>query len=107
MTKEKPGGGRSVVALKVQQWLKEWEKVPFDDTAHRHKPDPHFYLCALPASELKALTGIQRRMTAEGLGRSRDLGIQRRHDQRRSEEIAQFIRFGYPWSELSLSLIHI
>ena len=103
MAKKKPGEGRSVVALKVRQWLREWDKVPFDDTAHRRKPDPHFYLLGLPASEVKALSGIQRRTTAEGLARSRDLGIQRRHDESRSKEIAEFIKFGYPWSELSAS----
>jgi hypothetical protein len=29
------------------------------------------------------------------------LGIQRRHDQTRSDEIRRFIQHGYPWSELS------
>ena len=103
MTNEKRAGGRRVVALRVRQWLREWDKVPFDDTAHRRKPDPHFYIFGLPASEVKALSGIQRRTTAEGLARSRDLGIERRHDESRSREIAEFIKFGYPWSELSAS----
>lgn len=31
----------------------------------------------------------------------RDLGIQRRHEEKRSEEIGKFVRYGYPWSGLS------
>ena len=103
MTSEKRAGGRTVVALTVRQWLRQWDRVKFDAAAHRRKPDPHFYILGLPASEVKALSGIQRRTTAEGLARARDLGIQRRHDESRSKEIAEFIKFGYPWSELSAS----
>ena len=101
MAKKKPGEGRSVVALKVRQWLGEWDKVRFDLSEYRRKPDPHFYLFALPASELKALTGIQRRTTTDVLARSQDLGIQRRHEAHRSKQIAEFIRYGYPWSDLN------
>lgn len=89
------------LALRVGQWLKEWDKVLFDPDSHRRQPDPGFYLFALPASEVKALSGIQRRTTEDGLPRYRDLGIQRRHDRLRSQEIADFIRYGYPWSDLS------
>ncbi|MCL4706576.1 DGQHR domain-containing protein [bacterium] len=92
---------KEITALKVKQWLKEWEKVNFDEDAHRRRPDLHFYLFTLAASDLKALSGIQRRTTEGGLLRSKDLGIQRRHDKDRSEEIHKFIRYGYPWSELS------
>jgi DGQHR domain-containing protein len=92
---------RDVAALKVEQWLAEWEKVPFSPKSHRRKPEPHFYLFTLPASWLKELSGIYRRTTQGGLLRSEDLGIQRRHDERRSDEIREFIQFGYPWSELS------
>jgi DGQHR domain-containing protein len=101
MPRAKPGSSREIVALKVSQWLREWSKVIFDDKSHRRPPDPHFYLFTLPAPELRALSGIQRRTTAEGLPRSQDLGIQRRHDEQRSEEISKFIRYGYPWSDLS------
>jgi hypothetical protein len=90
-----------VAALKVNQWLGEWEDVRFIGAAHRRRPDSHFYLFTLSASELKALSGIHRRTTKDGLPRSRDLGIQRRHDEERSAEIREFVHYGYPWSELS------
>src|SRR3990172_3435145 len=88
-------------ALKVRQWLPQWDQVKYDPRQHRRKPDPYFYFFSLPASQLKVLSGIYRRSTAGGTSRSLDLGIQRRHDETRSDEIAEFVRYGYPWSELS------
>lgn len=92
---------RKIVALKVNQWLKEWEDVDFNPEENRAKPNPCFYLFTLSAPELKALTGINRREIKPGQLRSNELGIQRRHDPKRSKEIEQFIPYGYPWSELN------
>lgn len=100
MERSQQNDARKVLALKVRQWLPEWESVEYDEDSHRRKPEPHFYLFTLPAAELKALTGIRRRTTEGGLLRSQDLGNQRRHDPARSEEIGQFVRYGYPWSDL-------
>lgn len=91
----------SYPAIKVNQWLKEWDNISFDANANRAKPEKHFYVFSMPASYLKALSGIRRRSAAGGKLRSEDLGIQRRHDENRSEEIHEFIHYGYPWSELS------
>ncbi|HEY6250743.1 MAG TPA: DGQHR domain-containing protein [Candidatus Angelobacter sp.] len=92
---------REVDALRVHQWLHEWNSVSFGKAELRRKPEPHFYLFTLPAAELKALSGIYRRTTAGGQLRSHDLGIQRRHDENRSEEIGRFVKHGYPWSNLN------
>jgi len=92
---------RRIRALKVTQWLDEWDKVQFDDKELRRKPDASFFLFSMAASELKALSGIYRRTTEGAKRRAEDLGIQRRHDRRRSKEIAEFVKYGYPWSELS------
>ena len=101
MTNESPDDSRRIRALKVTQWLDEWDNVQFDAKALRRKPDPSFFLFSMAASELKALSGIYRRTTEGVRRRAEDLGIQRRHDRRRSEEIAEFVKYGYPWSELS------
>ena len=90
---------REVPAVIVYQWLPSWEEVEFSDVTHRRKPEPHFLLLSLEASEIRRLTGIQRR-TASG-ARAQDYGIQRAHDEVRSTEIARFVRHGFPWSELS------
>src|SRR4030042_148414 len=92
---------REITAIKVYQWLKEWDEVKWDKKKHRAKPSPHFYIFTMPASELKALSGISRRTTATGEPRTLDLGIQRRHEADRSREIGEFIKHGYPWSGLS------
>jgi hypothetical protein len=94
-------GKREFPAIKVHQWLPEWNKVDFAQKFHRRQPQPQFYIFKLPASWLKALSGIYRRTTQRGQLRSADLGIQRRHDQRRSAEIREFVQYGFPWSELS------
>jgi len=92
---------RQIRAIKVHQWLDEWDKTPFEQRKWRKRPRPHFYLLSLDAYELKALSGIERRETSGRLHHGQDLGIQRRHDPERSEEIKRFVEFGYPWSELS------
>src|SRR5688500_9724836 len=92
---------RRISAIKVEQWLKSWDKVKFDAAQYRAKPQSYFYIFALPAAELRSLCGIFRRQTKTVSPRSADLGIQRQHDADRSEEIGRFVEFGYPWSTLS------
>lgn len=92
---------RRISAMKVHQWLPEWEEVEFDDSQYRTRPPENFFLFTLPASDLRSLSGIFRRDAAGGLARARDLGIQRRHDSERSEEIREFVSHGFPWSALS------
>ena len=89
-----------IAAIKVTQWLPEWDRVVFDDSERRRRPDPFFYVFSMAAGDLRALTGIQRR-TTEGrtLGQT-DTGIERPHDEDRSRTISRFIRWGYPWSEM-------
>jgi hypothetical protein len=92
---------RHVPALRVNQWLASWDKIEFSDETHRRKPEPYFFLLSLPAVELRSLCGIARRQASKLTPRAADLGIQREHDPDRSEEIAQFVEYGYPWSTLS------
>jgi DGQHR domain-containing protein len=92
---------RIVPVLKVEQWLPSWNRVRFDPKKHRAKPEPHFYIFSMAASELRSLCGIFRRQTRGVSPRSADLGIQRQHDPERSEEISHYLESGYPWSTLS------
>lgn len=101
MKQRELAGKREFSAIKVHQWLPEWDKVDFNPRFHRRQPEPQFYIFKLPASWLKALSGIYRRTMQPGQLRSADLGIQRRHDQKRSTEIREFVQYGFPWSELS------
>jgi DGQHR domain-containing protein len=97
----KGAAAREVPAIKVHQWMKGWDKIIFSPKNHRKKPEPHFYIFSLPATELRSLCGISRRHASDLTARAADLGIQRQHEPDRSEEISRFVEFGYPWSTLS------
>jgi hypothetical protein len=99
--KRKRKYSRKIKALKVTQWLDEWDKTVFDEKTHRSRPSRELYLFSIPAFDLKALTGVYRRETEEGKPRHLDLGIQRILEEERVDEIRDFIHYGYPWSELS------
>ena len=86
-------------ALKVHQWLTDWNAVKFDKKARRAEPQHEFYMFTLNARDLKALSGIQRR--TRKTQNEKELGIQRRHDEDRSREIGRFVEGGYPWSDLA------
>lgn len=90
-----------IPALKVRQWLNDWNDVEFSKKNFRRKPQPWFYQFSIPATYLKALSGIYPRTTKERKSGTEDLGIQRRHEPERSDKIREFVRFGYPWSDLS------
>lgn len=103
MTAERGDGAltmpREVQALVVRQWLNDWEQVRFAEAEHRRRPEPTFYVFSLPARSLRRLSGIYRRTANQR--RVADLGIQRRHDEDRSTEIARFVKGGYPWSAVT------
>ena len=97
-----PGGElrKEVPALKCRQWLAAWSDLEWKPEEFRSRPPEFFYQFSLPAVHLRALSGVRRRTTDRASG-AEDLGIQRRHDPRRSAEIRRFIESGYPWSTLS------
>jgi hypothetical protein len=91
-----------VPALKVRQWLSDWDDIGWSKDDRGSEPQHWFYQFSMQADDLKALSGIYPRTTKRQRG-AEDLGIQRRHEATRSEEIKQFVKYGYPWSELSNS----
>ena len=89
----------SLPALKVNQWLSDWDDIQWHPTEHRSEPPHSFYQFSITAQNLRRLCGVYRRTTNRTRGTT-DLGIQRRHEPKRSEEIARFVKYGYPWSVL-------
>ena len=87
-------------AIKVNQWLPEWDEVCFDNENFRRKPHPEFYIFSISAKKLKALSDIRRRKENLENGMI-DTGIQRQHDSARSNEISRFIHVGYPCSDMN------
>src|SRR5258708_39494922 len=92
---------KELPALKVNQWLTAWSAVKWSKKEHRSEPLRWFYQFSISASYLKALSGIYARTTKDRTRGAVDLGIQRRHEVDRSNEIARFVEYGYPWSDLS------
>ena len=92
---------KEIPAIKVPQWLEEWNSIQWSSEEHRAQPEQFFYIFSMPAAELRALAGVYPRSTKKRGKSSDDLGIQRRHNEERSKEISHFIRYGYPWSSLS------
>ena len=89
-----------VRAIKVRQWLPEWDSIEWQPSEYRSKPPQWFYVFSLPAHDLRRLSGVYARTTQRRSG-TEDLGIQRELDEDRSKEISRFVEFGYPWSDLS------
>jgi hypothetical protein len=48
---------REVPAIRLTQWLTTWDAVRFNPSARQAKPKPDFFIFAMRAAELKALTG--------------------------------------------------
>jgi hypothetical protein len=92
---------KTLPAIRVNQWLPAWSAIDWNKKQHRAEPQRWFYQFAIPAAHLKALSGIYARTTKERNRGVDDLGIQRRHETERSDEIARFVEYGYPWSDLS------
>lgn len=90
-----------IVALKVKQWLETWNDVKYDKEENREQPQPFFYLFNISAKALKRLSGIYRRSAKDRKSAAEELGIQRKHDPERSIKIKEFVKNGFPWSELS------
>lgn len=85
-----------VQAIRFKQWLPQWDEFDFDPSQHRRKPDDHILLFSMPAVQLRALSGVYRRMRDENGGE----GLQRLHDPKRSNAIRDFVRYGHPYSSL-------
>ncbi len=95
-----PSARRRIPAVKVQQWMPEWDDIHWNDDEYRSYPPKWFYQFSMSAADLKLLSGIYRR-TADRRHARDDLGIQRRHEPQRSAAIQRHVRAGYPWSDLS------
>lgn len=86
-----------VPALKVHQWFKGWDSIKWNATEHRRRPEDCFYVFSLSAKQLRALSGVYRRSTQTRTG------LQRSHESKRSENIGKYVKYGYPWSDLTNS----
>lgn len=87
-------------ALRVRQWLPEWNKIRFNEALNQSAPPKHFFVLSMPARRLRELSQTYARDASKGKARAEDLGIQRHLDRDRQEEISRFLRGGFPWSDV-------
>lgn len=90
---------RELPAIRFRQWLADWDQVTFDEGNERAKPDEHILLFSMKANELRALSEPFRRRRDHA--DAAPVGIQRNLDTERSELIRDYVRYGYPYSEMS------
>lgn len=86
-------------AIKIKQWLQDWENVPSYGEKNRRKPPPYFYIFNIPALLLRRIYEVHSRQAS--IGRTDESNIQRKHSSQRINEIREFVRGGYPWSTIS------
>ncbi|WP_445370663.1 DGQHR domain-containing protein [Methylomonas sp. HW2-6] len=91
------GNNNQFMALRFKQWLSEWDHLDFNHADGRKKPEPTIYIFSMSANKLRRLCGV--------FPRERDIngatGIQRAHEKDRSTLIRDYVRYGYPYCELT------
>lgn len=88
---------RRVPALRFKQWLDEWNGYDFNDAAHRRRPAESIFMFSMSAAELRKLCDVYKR---ERDGAEAE-GIQRIRDVSRTGRIQRYVRFGYPYGDLT------
>lgn len=88
---------KEIKALKVNQWLNDWDDIDFKK-AMRQKPDPFFFIFKIDARLLKRISDVHRRKSDKP--RADDLHVQRNQNESRTEEIKKYIEGGFPWSTI-------
>jgi DGQHR domain-containing protein len=86
-------------AIRVTQWLTEWDRVPNYDVKNRRKPESCFYQFSIPALLLKRIYDVHSRRA--NAGRLEEPYSQRKYSEERSNEIREFVKGGFPWSTIS------
>ncbi|HKI54889.1 MAG TPA: DGQHR domain-containing protein [Anaerolineales bacterium] len=82
--------------FEVKQWLPTWDRAEW--TEKLPKPNASFFLGSIKLETLRRISTVQRRDLALRKKGSDMAGIQRGHDEERSEKIKRYIDYGYPVS---------
>lgn len=96
ITKEKY---QRIKALKVNQWLVDWDDIPRFGDKNRRKPDPFFYMFNIPALLLKRMYDVYARRAH--IDRKDEPFSQRKHSETRTQEIKEYVSGGFPWSTIN------
>jgi hypothetical protein len=86
-----------IPVIRCKQWLQEWDQYPYPEDNQRSQPPHELLLFSMSAKQLRKLAGVYTRRR-EG---TEATGIQRLHEKERSQKIADYVRAGYPYGDLS------
>ena len=96
-----------IPAIRINQWLTEWDSFRYRPQDRQRKPKKYFYLASIPVSLLRRLSNIPRRGVKDESGRQQatglraeDIGIQRGFEEKRTQDIQNFVNAGYPYADL-------
>ena len=95
-----------IPAIKVNQWLNDWDGYTFNPKDRQRQPEPYFYVSSIPLAILRRLSNVPRRGEETETGqqaagrRIDDIRIQRGFEEQRADDIKDFIKAGYPWATL-------
>ena len=99
-----------IPAIRVNQWLTQWDQYHYPEEEHQSKPQEHFYISSIPVGILRRLSNVPRRGIGASNGprqasgrRREDIGIQRSFEEGRAKDIRSFVEAGYPWASLRKS----
>ena len=88
---------QKIPAIYCKQWLADWDNYIFLEQNARRKPPAELLLFSMSAKQLRKLSGVYVRKH-DGADTT---GIQRVHEKDRSQKIAEYVRTGYPYGDLS------
>lgn len=88
---------KTIPAISCRQWLTDWNDYPFPADHARAHPPEELIVFSMPARLLRKLSGVYVRKREGGQA----TGIQRAHEKERSDKIAEYVRTGYPFGDLS------
>ena len=96
-----------IPAIRVNQWLPQWDDYQFRPKARQREPEKYFYVASIPVTILRRLSHVPRRGSPTVTGRQQavgprieDIGIQRGLEEKRARDIRSFVEAGYPWATL-------
>lgn len=92
---------RDIAGIRVKQWPEGWNRVQFSKERFQREPEHEFYLASIPASLLKTFGMAHQRDASQPGPREDVTAIQRGLEQGRTDEIARYIRDGYPLSSIN------
>lgn len=90
----------SIPAIRVKQWLEQWDQIPVNREAFQSPPPHEFYVTSIKAADLRALSGVYQRDATTGSSRALDPYIQRTLEHDRTAEIRRYLTSGYPLSTM-------